>query len=119
MNDLPAGDADTTVDQLKAVVAEFVEARRWQRFHDPKNLAMSLAIEAAELMEHFQWLSGEASERIDAGRQQAVAEEMADCLAYLLAIASRLDIDLSKALRDKMRLNAIKYPVERADEFRP
>src|SRR6056297_23405 len=87
-------DDQTTVNQLKVVVERFVEQRSWQEFHNPKNLVMSLAIETAELMEHFQWLTPDESLAImdDAERAHAVGEEVADCLAYLLAIASKLDI---------------------------
>lgn len=106
-------DDQTTVNQLKVVVERFVEQRSWQEFHNPKNLVMSLAIETAELMEHFQWLTPDESLAImdDAERAHAVGEEVADCLAYLLAIASKLDIDLSTTLRAKMVRNAVKYPV--------
>ncbi len=110
-------DDQTTVAELTALVARFVAERDWQQFHDPKNLSASIAIEAAELMEHFQWLRSEELEGI-AGNSEAVAEireEVADILAYLLSFASRMKIDLSSALADKMAKNALKYP---ADQFR-
>ena len=105
-------DQQTTVAELKAVVQQFVDERDWQGFHNPKNLSMSLAIEVAELMEHFQWLTLEESARVmqSPDKRVAVGEEIADCLAYLLALASKLDIDLATTLRDKMAKNAIKYP---------
>lgn len=107
-------DQDTTVADLKHLVQEFVDEREWQKFHNPKNLAMSLSIEVAELMEHFQWLTPEEADAAtdDSKNRQEIADEMADCLAYLLGLASRLDIDLSTALAEKMVKNAAKYPVE-------
>ncbi|MCC7292655.1 MAG: nucleotide pyrophosphohydrolase [Phycisphaerales bacterium] len=110
-------DQVTTVMDLRKHVAEFVAERDWQQFHDPKNLAASILIEAAELMEHFQWLR---SDQLDAVRRDAakcaeIREEAADVLAFLLSFANALDIDLSAALADKMKKNAKKYP---AEEFR-
>ena len=99
------------------MVARFVAERDWQQFHDPKNLSASIAIEAAELMEHFQWLRSDELDEI-ANETAAVAEireEVADIFAYLLSFASRMNIDLSSALADKMAKNALKYP---ADQFR-
>ncbi|SMP47502.1 NTP pyrophosphatase, house-cleaning of non-canonical NTPs [Neorhodopirellula lusitana] len=106
-------DSQTTVTELKAVVQKFVDERDWNSFHNPKNLAMSLAIETAELMEHFQWLTPEEALVVkdDPSRKHAVGEEVADCLSYLLAIASKLEIDLATTLRAKMIRNAVKYPV--------
>lgn len=110
-------DATTTLLQLRNLVREFVDRRDWRQFHTPKNLSMSLAIEAAELMEHFQWLTPEQSQALaeDSPRRAEVAEEMADVLAYLLAMANQLNLDLSGALTAKMAKNEQKYPVE---EFR-
>ncbi len=108
------GDAETTVAELSEVVRRFVAERDWERFHAPKNLSMALAIEAAELMEHFQWISVEASRRTaeDPAKLEAVAEEMADVFCYLLALAAELKIDLATAVRRKMVKNAAKYPAE-------
>jgi len=110
-------DEHTTVGQLRALVAQFVLERQWGQFHAPKNLAMSLAIEAAELMEHFQWLTLEESRKLATDRKKcaAVAEELADVVCYALAMANELSIDLSDAVADKMVKNAAKYPV---DEYR-
>jgi NTP pyrophosphatase (non-canonical NTP hydrolase) len=110
-------DAETTVAELRALVRNFVEERDWRQFHAPKNLAMSLAIEAAELMEHFQWISTEESREIAAkpGELAEVSDELADVLCYALAMANQLDIDLSTAIRSKMIKNEEKYP---AAEFR-
>ena len=107
-------DQTTSVEQLRQIVGQFVDQRQWQQFHNPKNLAMSLAIEAAELMEHFQWLTlDEATEHaIDPDQREAVCDEVADCLAYVLAIANRMDMDLTTELARKMDKNALKYPQE-------
>ena len=107
-------DQTTTVDELRSQVAEFVAARQWEPFHTPKNLSMSLAIEAAELMEHFQWISGEAADQVLQQPQnlQAISEELADVICYALALANRLQIDVSTTLTAKMQKNASKYPVE-------
>jgi NTP pyrophosphatase (non-canonical NTP hydrolase) len=105
-------DNKTTLAELKDLMQRFVDARDWHTFHAPKNLAMSLAIEAAELMEHFQWMSVEASRTAanDAAAREAIGDELADVLCYALAMANVLDIDLSAAVRQKMRKNEIKYP---------
>jgi len=105
-------DTTTTLDTLKDAVRRFAAERAWEPFHSPKNLVMGLAVEAAELMEHFLWVENEASRRIvdDAARLSAVADEMADVACYLLALCSCLGIDLSEALRAKMVKNAVKYP---------
>lgn len=107
-------DNQTSIGQLRQLVADFVEERDWRQFHAPKNLAMSLAIEAAELMEHFQWLTVQQSRELQQvpGRRTAVAEEMADVCCYLLALANELDIDLSQAVQHKMTKNALKYPID-------
>jgi NTP pyrophosphatase (non-canonical NTP hydrolase) len=105
-------DQETTVAELRDLVRRFVEARDWRQFHSPKNLSMSLAIEAAELMEHFQWISIEASRAIRdrAEKRAAVSEELADVVCYALALANELNIDLAAALREKMAKNEQKYP---------
>jgi NTP pyrophosphatase (non-canonical NTP hydrolase) len=107
-------DGQTTVTELREMVRSFVDARDWQQFHSPKNLSMALAIEAAELMEHFQWISTDQSRTIDqdAQRLAAVGEELADVVCYALAIANELGIDVSVAMRDKMIKNEQKYPAE-------
>src|SRR5438105_7086044 len=96
-------DASTTVAELREVVRRFVDERDWRQFHSPKNLSMSLAIEAAELMEHFQWIDAAESRRIgdDPAKLAEVRDELADVLCYLLAIANELNVDLSDAMREK------------------
>ena len=108
-------DSDTTIAQLRQVVDEFVDRRDWHQFHTPKNLALSVAIEAAELMEHFQWLTADQSRAVVAQPEKLaeVADEMADVFCYILAMANELHLDLAAALEVKMAKNAKKYPAER------
>jgi dCTP diphosphatase len=108
-------DIDTTITDLKALVYQFVEERAWQPFHSPKNLAMGVAVEAAELMECFLWVDPPASFEIakDPQQREAIADEMADVLCYLLNLSNVIGIDLSEALRAKMVKNAVKYPAEK------
>jgi NTP pyrophosphatase (non-canonical NTP hydrolase) len=110
-------DSTTTLADLKRLVENFVGRRDWHRFHAPKNLAMSMAIEAAELMEHFQWISAEESRRAadDPQRLAAIGEELADVLCYALALSNELGLDLASAIRGKIAKNEQKYP---ADEYR-
>ncbi|HOW72136.1 MAG TPA: nucleotide pyrophosphohydrolase [Phycisphaerae bacterium] len=107
-------DADTTVAELRRLVADFIRERDWEQFHDPKNLSMAIATEAAELMEHFRWARNEASrEQVrDPARLAPVAEEVADIMAFLLSFANAADIDVTTALRTKMAKNARKYPAD-------
>ncbi len=107
-------DTQVTVAELRQLVANFVAARDWQQFHTPKNLAMALAIEAAELMEHFQWLDAGESQAVaeDPAKRAAAGEELADVLCYALAMADALGLDLSQAMYAKMEKNVGKYPVE-------
>jgi dCTP diphosphatase len=106
-------DATTTIFQLKEKMRQFVTERDWDQFHAPKNLAMSVAIEAAELMEHFQWMSVEESRDItQPAKREAIGEELADVLSYCLALANALNFDISQIVTDKMVKNALKYPVE-------
>jgi dCTP diphosphatase len=108
--------ADTSadsLDRLRERLRRFAAERNWDQFHTPKNLAMSAAIEAAELMEHFQWLTPEQSRTLDAAQSQEVAHEIADVLLYLIRLADVLDIDLVAAASEKIELNARKYPATR------
>lgn len=105
-------DRETTLADLKTAVMAFVEERDWERFHSPKNLSMALAAEAAELMEHFLWDTGEAS--VERARGEAVADELADIVIYAIEFANITGIDLAQAIEAKMGKNALKYPVEKA-----
>ena len=99
---------------LAEVLRVFSAERDWDQFHTPKNLAMALAVESAELLELFQWLTPAQSARLDAPRKRAAADEIADVLLYLTRLADVLGIDAVAAARRKIRLNARKYPVRRA-----
>ncbi len=97
---------------LRNRLREFADARDWDQFHAPKNLAMALIVEAAELVEHFQWLTPQQSQELSDQKKQEVALEMADIFIYLTRMADRLDIDLPAAVREKIALNEIRYPAE-------
>lgn len=99
--------------ELKARLREFVAERDWDQFHSPKNLSMALAVEAAELVEIFQWLTEADSAVLDGSRRGRAEAELADILIYLVRIADRLDIDLLQAAARKLEDNARKYPAER------
>lgn len=99
---------------LRDRLRHFAAERDWDQFHSPKNLAAALSVEAAELLEPFQWLTEEESRNPDPAQLAAVREEMADVLLYLVRLADRLDVDLLAAAREKMVKNGEKYPVERA-----
>lgn len=107
-------DHHTTVAELRKLVDDFVARRKWHVFHDPKNLACSILIEAGELMEHFQWLRSDELDRVrrDPAAMQAVREELADVLAFALSFANAMDIDITAALAAKMKKNELKYPAE-------
>lgn len=93
---------------------EFADARDWDQFHSPKNLAMALSVEAAEIVEHFQWLSEEQSNNLPEDARLKVEAELADTLIYLVRLADKLDIDLLNAAQRKIEVNEQKYPVEKA-----
>jgi dCTP diphosphatase len=105
-------DATTTVATLRDAVRRFAEERHWGPFHSPKNLSMGLAVEAAELMEHFLWIESDASRQAvqDPQRLQAIAEEVADVAVHVLNLCIVLGLDLSDAVHAKLVKNAIKYP---------
>lgn len=105
-------DEKSTIADLKTLLKTFVTERDWDQFHSPKNLSMSLAIEVAELMEHFQWITVEASREIvhDPAHRENISDELADCLSYILALANTANIDLAAALESKMKKNEQKYP---------
>ncbi len=108
---------ESPIDSLAALrqhVRAFADARAWAPYHTPKNLVMALAVEAAELVEPFQWLTAEQSQNLSAEQREAVRQEMADVLIYLTRLADVLDIDLLDAATAKLAINARKYPVELA-----
>ena len=98
------------MNDLRDTLRKFVAERDWDKFHSPKNLAMALSVEAAELMEHFQWLTEEESRRLPPEKFNEVRDEMADVLVYLVRLADKLDVDLLEAAARKIEKNALKYP---------
>lgn len=108
-------DETTTVHDLKALVRQFVRQREWEQFHTPKNLSVGIAVEAAELMEIFQWHDGGSSDDLlrRPRVRRAAQEELADVLIYCLAFANRADLDVTAALRAKLSKNRRRYPVRR------
>jgi dCTP diphosphatase len=105
---------NTEIDELMSRLRAFNAARDWGQFHSPKNLACALSAECGELLEHFQWLSEEQSRSLDAEQRRAVALEAADVLIYLLELCDGLGIDPLAAAREKIEINARKYPVEKS-----
>lgn len=103
-----------SLQQLRTRINNFVAERDWAQFHTPKNLAMAMIVEAAELVEQFQWDTPADSQMLTAEKREAVSHELADTFVYLLRIAEVLDIDLIAAANQKIDLNAKKYPVEKA-----
>lgn len=102
------------VDDLQRQLRAFAEAREWERFHSPKNLAMAVASEAGELVDVFQWLSEEESRHLLEEDRRRATEEIADVLIYLLRLGDKLGVDLQEAIVDKMKVNEQKYPVDLA-----
>jgi len=102
------------VECLRARLAELTAERDWEQFHNPKNLAMALAGEAGELLEHFQWLTFEQAAHLPHDARAEVALEAADVLLFLVRLCDKLDIDLAAACERKLALNAKKYPVDKA-----
>lgn len=102
------------LDALRGKLLAFVEAREWDQFHNPKNLVMAVSGEAAELMEHFQWLTHEESANLPAQTQAEVELEIADVLLLLLRLCDKLGVDPIDAAERKLALNELKYPVEKS-----
>ena len=98
------------MEKLRTSLREFAAARKWQSFHTPKNLCMALSVETAELTEIFQWLEGEKSRNVDAATKQHIAEEVGDVMIYLTMLADKFDLNPLDCAKEKMKLNADKYP---------
>jgi NTP pyrophosphatase (non-canonical NTP hydrolase) len=101
-----------TIEQLQQRIRDFASARDWDQFHSPKNLSMALIAEAAELVEHFQWLTQEQSRGLPEDKRAEVSLELADIFIYLLRLADKLGVDLIDAAARKIELNAEKYPAD-------
>jgi len=104
----------TDFQQLQAELRKFAKDRDWDQFHSPKNLAAALSVEAAELLEHFQWLTEEQSKALPQDRLDQVGEEIADVLLYLVRLSDKLGIEPMEAAKRKLIRNAEKYPIDRA-----
>jgi NTP pyrophosphatase (non-canonical NTP hydrolase) len=102
----------TTLESLRDRLREFAQEREWDQYHTPKNLSMALVAEAAELIEHFQWVDGDTSHLLEDKTRQSVEEELADILIYLVRISDKLNVDLYEAVERKIAINAQKYPAE-------
>lgn len=102
------------IESLQAALRQFAIDRDWEQFHSPKNLASALSVEAAELLEHFQWLTDAQSRDLPIEDREKIGHEIADVFLYLLQIADKLDLDMIKVAYEKLQINASKYPVERS-----
>lgn len=98
------------IEKLQHRLREFAADREWEQFHSPKNIAMALSVEASELLEHFQWLTQLQSASPESVNRGEVATEIADIQIYLAMLADKLDIDIEKAVDEKIETNGIKYP---------
>ncbi|MBS0382756.1 MAG: nucleotide pyrophosphohydrolase [Proteobacteria bacterium] len=107
-------DIANPLDELALHLEQFAKDREWQQFHSPKNLASALVVEAGELLEHFQWLTEQQSRELPREKLDAVAGELADVLLYLVQLSTALRVDIIAAARDKLSLNELRYPVDRA-----
>ena len=102
------------LDELTQSLRTFADERDWAQFHSPKNLAGAISIEAAELLEHFQWLTEEQSRSLAAAKREAVGQEIADVFLYVLQLSDKLNLDLLDVAKKKLALNAEKYPVDQS-----
>jgi NTP pyrophosphatase (non-canonical NTP hydrolase) len=103
----------TTIEELRAALQQFAAERDWDQFHCPKNLAIALSVEAAELLEHFQWITESESRFLNQDKQSKVREEVADVFLYLVRLADKLGIDLMSAAAEKILLNGLRYPTDK------
>jgi NTP pyrophosphatase (non-canonical NTP hydrolase) len=108
---MDSGSEGDSLENLRRRLAGFAAVRDWEPFHSPKNLAMALIVECAELVEHFQWLSAEESQTLAPAKLAQVRQELADILIYLVRMADKLGVDLVQAANDKIDLNEVRYPV--------
>lgn len=110
----PTPDSPDPLLALRDALRRFAAERDWDQFHSPKNLAVALNVEAAELLEHFQWLTDAQSASVSPEVRARIREEVADVLLYLIRLADKLDLDLAACATEKLRINAQKYPVDKA-----
>src|SRR5215211_7910748 len=107
-----SGREDLGLENLRSAISAFIQERDWEQFHSPKNLAMALSVEVAEIVEHFQWLTEEDSKNLPPGKLAEVREEIGDVMIYLTELADKLGIDPVEAAKAKMTINGQKYPAE-------
>ena len=109
-------DSDIHIEEFKKRILAFAQERDWEQFHSPKNLSMAISAEAAELMEHFLWQSAESSRQdvLENPLRDKIIEEIADILIFAIEFANVAKIDIASAITEKMKKNALKYPVEKA-----
>jgi dCTP diphosphatase len=112
MNKSTAGREDLGLEDLRSAISAFIQERDWEQFHSPKNLAMALSVEVAEIVEHFQWLTEEDSKNLPPGKLAEVREEIGDVMIYLTELADKLGIDPVEAAKAKMMINGQKYPAK-------
>jgi dCTP diphosphatase len=107
-----AGREDLGLEDLRSAISAFIKERDWEQFHSPKNLAMALSVEVAEIVEHFQWLTEEQSRSLPSEKLTAIREEIGDVMIYLTELADKLGIDPVEAAKAKVAINGQKYPAE-------
>src|ERR687889_2201126 len=110
MNNSTAGREDLGLEDLRSAISTFIQERDWEQFHSPKNLAMALSVEVAEIVEHFQWLTEEQSQNLPPEKLVEVREEIGDVMIYLTELAEKLGIDPVEAAKAKLEINSRKYP---------
>lgn len=108
------GIVNADLQALQDALRAFAQEREWEQFHSPKNLATALSVEAAELLEHFQWMTDEQSRTLTQEKRNDIAEEVADVFLYLVQLSDKLGIDVIEAAQRKLEINAAKYPVDLA-----
>lgn len=113
MTDAPTPLLLDSLATIRERLRLFADERDWNQFHSPKNLAMALIVEAAEVVEHFQWQDAPCAAALSTEKTAAIAAELADVLFYLVRLADRLDIDLGAAAAEKLAVNAARYPADR------
>ena len=102
------------IQELQKMVVQFRDDRDWKQFHNPKDLALSLVLESSEVLEHFQWKNGEDIEKYISKEKESISHELADVLYWVLLMSNDLDIDISQAFIEKIKLSGEKYPIEKA-----
>jgi dCTP diphosphatase len=112
MHKSTAGKEDLSLEDLRKTIGAFIRERDWQQFHSPKNLAMALSVEVAEVVEHFQWLTEEQSRNLPPEKLDEIREEIGDVMIYLVELVDKLGIDPVEAAKTKVEINSKKYPAD-------